>query len=116
MLGPMRSILYVPGTRQDRFLKALASGADAVVFDLEDGVAADQKGKARAFVADFFAAASATPPTPALRLLRFNQVHTPEGDRDLEFFVGREGFDAVVLPKVETAAVIEHVAQVFHTR
>lgn len=115
MLGPMRSILFVPGTRQDRFSKALASGADAVVFDLEDGVEASQKDKARALVAEFFAADDTTA-TQALRLVRFNEVQTPDGDRDLEAFVGTSGFDAVVLPKIETAAALEHVANAFRTR
>jgi citrate lyase subunit beta / citryl-CoA lyase len=111
----MRSVLFVPGTRPDRFPKALASGTDAVVFDLEDGVEASQKDKARAQVAEFFRAGPATP-TPALRLVRFNEVLTPEGEKDLDAFVGLTGFDAVVLPKIESAAALEHVAKAFRTR
>jgi citrate lyase subunit beta/citryl-CoA lyase len=45
-----RSYLYVPGTRPDRFDKALASGADAIFLDLEDSVAAAEKDSARAAV------------------------------------------------------------------
>ena len=44
MTGLLRSILFVPGGRPDRFAKALASGADAVVFDLEDSVEAVAQG------------------------------------------------------------------------
>ena len=43
-----RTYLFVPGNRPERFAKALASGADAVVLDLEDAVAADAKDDARA--------------------------------------------------------------------
>lgn len=48
-----RSYLYVPGTRADRFTKALESGADAVIFDLEDAVAPAEKEAARRLVGDF---------------------------------------------------------------
>ena len=46
-LLPARTYLFVPGTRPERFAKALASGADAVVLDLEDAVAPDDKAQAR---------------------------------------------------------------------
>ncbi|MBI4265274.1 MAG: CoA ester lyase [Acidobacteria bacterium] len=108
-LGPLRSILFVPGTRQDRFAKAMAAGADAVVFDLEDGVAADQKPRARALVAAFLQ----TPDARTARLVRLNAVGTPEGDEDLALFSTAGGFDAVVLPKVESPAAIERVARAF---
>ncbi len=48
--------LYVPGDRPERFDKALASGADAIVLDLEDAVAADRKVLARETVARWIAA------------------------------------------------------------
>ena len=41
------SYLFVPGNRPDRFDKALSSGADAIVIDLEDAVAANDKALAR---------------------------------------------------------------------
>ena len=53
MSAPLRSILYVPGDRPDRFEKALASDADGVVLDLEDSVAAGAKVPARSAVAEF---------------------------------------------------------------
>lgn len=46
-----RSYLYVPGNRPDRFAKAVSSGADAVIADLEDAVAAEAKQEARYAVA-----------------------------------------------------------------
>ena len=45
-----RTYLFVPGNRPERFAKALASGADAVVLDLEDAVTDDSKGDRRAHV------------------------------------------------------------------
>lgn len=48
-----RSYLFVPGARPDRFAKALAAGADAVIIDLEDAVAPGDKDSARAAVCSF---------------------------------------------------------------
>ncbi|NBO74167.1 MAG: CoA ester lyase, partial [Gammaproteobacteria bacterium] len=47
----MRSMLFVPGDRPDRFAKAAASGADAVILDLEDAVALESRPQARAAIA-----------------------------------------------------------------
>ena len=71
------------------------AGADAVVFDLEDSVAAGQKPKARALVAEFLA----TPGAGALRLVRFNAVQTPDGEVDVELFSGTQGYDGVLLQR-----------------
>jgi citrate lyase subunit beta / citryl-CoA lyase len=109
MIGPIRSLLFVPGTRHDRFAKAMKAGADAVVFDLEDSVEAGQKQKARSLVAEFLAA----PGPEALRLVRLNSIHTADGEADLECFSGAHGFDGVLLPKVETVGAVELVARVF---
>jgi len=49
----VRSWLYVPGDRPERFSKAVAKGADAVVLDLEDAVSADKKAEARGLVVDW---------------------------------------------------------------
>lgn len=109
MLGPIRSMLYVPGTRQDRFAKAMSAGADAVVFDLEDSVEAGHKAKARDLIAEFLS----TPCDGSLRLVRFNAVQTPHGEADLAYFSGVPGFDGLLLPKVESAGAVEMVAQAF---
>ncbi len=52
-----RSYLFVPGNRPDRFAKACAAGADAVVLDLEDSVTPADKEKARAAVDEWLSAA-----------------------------------------------------------
>jgi citrate lyase beta subunit len=109
MIGPLRSLLYVPGVRHDRFAKAMAAGSDAVVFDLEDSVEPGQKENARSYVAEFLA----MPSTGPLRLLRMNAIGTAYGEADLEFFAGRTGMDGVLLPKVETVGGVEVVARLF---
>src|SRR3546814_18683117 len=48
-----RSLLFVPGDRPERFAKAAASGADAIILDLEDSVALANKEAARSAVADY---------------------------------------------------------------
>jgi citrate lyase subunit beta/citryl-CoA lyase len=114
MIGPIRSLLFVPGTRNDRFGKALNSGADAVAFDLEDSVEATQKEKARALIAEFLRQPAA--PSAVLRLVRFNAVDTAAGQADLEYFRDGTGFDGVLLPKVETPGILETVGRIFGSR
>jgi citrate lyase subunit beta/citryl-CoA lyase len=72
--------LYVPGHRPDRFAKAVASGADLIVFDLEDAVPADGKDQARANVAAFLTATDAGGPVFQVRV---NPAETPAGRLDL---------------------------------
>jgi citrate lyase beta subunit len=101
-LGPLRSLLFVPATRRDRFEKALLSGADAVIFDLEDGVEAGRKVDARGVLADFFD--RLPPPEPAVtRLIRVNAPRSPWFLADLELVRGLRGVAGVVLPKCESA-------------
>ncbi|SOE65686.1 citrate lyase subunit beta / citryl-CoA lyase [Burkholderia sp. D7] len=104
----MRSFLFVPGIRPERFDKALASGADAVILDLEDAVAEPDKVQARQHVAH---AAGAFVASPARVLLRVNGFGTPWFDEDLSL-LALDGIDGVVLPKAESAAALEAVARV----
>lgn len=113
MLGPIRSLLFVPGTRQDRFDKAMQAGADAVAFDLEDSVEPSQKARARALIAEFLAR---PPGSPALRLVRFNAMQSDVGHADAAFFRDVEGYDGILLPKVETPGMLEMVGRLFASR
>ena len=96
-----RSYLFVPGTRPERFGKALASGAHAVIVDLEDAVPPADKESARAAVAN------ALSPTEAL-IVRINAAGTPWFDDDLRL-CRHEGVAGIVLPKAEEAVVVEHI-------
>ena len=104
----MRSFLFVPGIRPERFNKALASGADAVILDLEDAVGEPDKAQARRHIAD--AAAGFVASTVRV-LLRVNGFGTPWFDDDLSL-LALDGIDGVVLPKAESAAALEAVTQV----
>ncbi len=105
-MGPPRTYLFVPANRPDRFAKALASGADAVVLDLEDAVAADAKDAARGAVRAW--AATATPAERARAVVRVNDTASPHIADDLRL-VAASGLSAVMLPKAET---VEDVAVV----
>ncbi len=91
-----RSYLFVPGTRPERFAKAVASGAHAVVVDLEDAVAPADKDRAREIVAGALDAARPL-------CVRINGAGTPWFDADLAL-CAHPGVAAVMLPKTEDAA------------
>ena len=93
-----RSYLFVPGNRPERFDKALASGADAVIVDLEDAVPPQAKAAARAAVAAWL-----SPQRPVH--LRINAATDPNFDDDLALCI-RPGVAGLVLPKAEQAAVL----------
>jgi citrate lyase subunit beta/citryl-CoA lyase len=93
---PIRSFLFVPGSRPDRFGKALDSGADAVIIDLEDSVAPDAKADARRAVAGW-----AAPERKVL--LRVNANDTPWFTEDAQLARLR-GVGGIVLPKAESAS------------
>lgn len=93
-----RTYLFVPGNRPERFAKALASGADAVVLDLEDAVATDAKDAARAAVAAW--AAAADPRQRARAVVRINDVGSEHHAEDLRLLVAA-GLPSVMLAKAE---------------
>ncbi|MFT0170431.1 HpcH/HpaI aldolase/citrate lyase family protein [Paraburkholderia mimosarum] len=103
----MRSFLFVPGSKPERFPKALAAGADAVIVDLEDAVADAEKATARAHVAD---AARTFLASPARVLLRINGAGTQWFEEDLSLAAASEGIDGIVLPKAENSAALAAVA------
>ncbi len=97
----LRSLLFVPGDRPERFSKAAESGADALILDLEDSVAADRKDFARqAIMAVLSEKARATP-----LLVRINPLDSAFIEDDLDALAGAAP-DAIVLPKAEGAPSI----------
>lgn len=97
----IRSALFVPATRPERIPKALASGADAVIVDLEDAVAQSQKSEARANLDGFLAAN----PNAGV-LVRINAPTHPEQVEDLLMCARHEAVVGVLLPKAESAAQV----------
>lgn len=101
----IRTALFVPGSRPDRFAKALASGADTVIVDFEDAVEEPLKRQARENLGAFLAA------NPEARLrVRVNSPEHAEHEADLDFCAAHAGVIGVLLPKVESAAQSEHAA------
>jgi len=95
----MRSMLFVPGDRPERFAKAAASGADAVILDLEDAVMPERRPEARTAIAGWLAAAGRTVPA----WVRINPVQTPDALLDLAAVVAARP-DGIVLPKARDGA------------
>ncbi len=115
----LRSLLYVPATRPDRFDKAVAAGADAVIVDLEDAVEPSRKAEARAHAARWFGTSSGDGVAPAaaarrpLRLLRVNGARTAFFADDMALADAVRGADGIVLPKCESPADVETIARAF---
>jgi citrate lyase beta subunit len=103
-----RSVLFVPGVRPDRFASAVGSGADAVVFDLEDSVDASRKAEARQHIAETL------PRLGSVGLVqRFVRVNATSSDwftDDLDFVRNLTGIDGLVVPKAESPEQIAGVA------
>lgn len=104
-----RSFLFVPGHRPERFGKALASGADAVILDLEDAVPLNGKDEARAAIATAWATLSSA--ERARLLVRINPVGTPWHMQDLSLLQQLVGLGSVMLPKAESSRAIADVAR-----
>src|SRR5688572_2991833 len=98
-MRPIRTALFAPGSKERVMAKAYESGADAVIFDLEDSVPLAAKAEARALVAQAIDRAAAAGSGP-LVTVRVNAAATGLLDKDLEAIV-RPGLHAVFLPKVE---------------
>jgi citrate lyase subunit beta / citryl-CoA lyase len=110
-----RSYLYVPGDAGERLSRAHTRGADAVIADLEDGVAARRKSEARTQVAQWLAAASAgaspgATELPSPRPERWVRLNTgDDAMTDLEAIFG-PALSGVVAPKVSNASEVEKIA------
>ncbi|WP_233837013.1 HpcH/HpaI aldolase/citrate lyase family protein [Paraburkholderia sp. ZP32-5] len=102
-----RSYLFVPGNRPERFDKAFAAGADAVILDLEDAVQPDEKPAARASVVAAVSADAARVSRAAW--VRINGSDTAWFNDDVAALAGRPGVAGIVLPKAETREQIDAV-------
>jgi len=102
----VRTALFVPASRPERIPKALASGADRVIVDLEDAVEHLAKDSAREALCDFLAT------HPETRVwVRINDASTAWHDDDLKACRNHPGVAAIMLPKAETLAQVRHAAQ-----
>jgi citrate lyase subunit beta/citryl-CoA lyase len=96
-----RSLLFVPGHRPDRFDKALASGTDLVVLDLEDAVAPDHKDRARQWIREWLDNGNRA-------VVRINGRGTQWYDDDVEAI--RDRAVALMVPKAESRDALNELA------
>jgi citrate lyase subunit beta/citryl-CoA lyase len=104
----MRSLLFVPADSARKLDKAMSSGADALIIDLEDSIALDGKARARHSAAAFLKDALANTQRPYL-MVRVNGLQTGLTDADLDAITPTKP-DAIMLPKAEGGAAIVHAA------
>ncbi|KAD4059903.1 CoA ester lyase [Arthrobacter yangruifuii] len=106
MSRPVIVALYAPADRPERFDKALRAGADAVIVDLEDAVAASHKASARAALADFAACWEACGAGAPAVQVRLNAAGSAEHQADLAAVAGLPSVFGVRLPKTSSAGDI----------
>ncbi|MBA3898393.1 MAG: CoA ester lyase [Sphingomonadaceae bacterium] len=100
----LRSLLFVPGDRPDRIEKALGSGADALILDLEDAVVVAKKDEARKAIAAFLGR-----PRELSLFVRINPLDGGMADADLAAILPAEP-EGIVLPKAEGAGSLFDLA------
>ena len=105
---PYRSVLYIPGSKDRALEKARGLPVDAIIFDLEDAVAPDEKENARATLS---AALAQGGYGSRMRIVRINGLDTQWGEADAQAAAAM-ACDAVLLPKVESAAQLDALAAV----
>lgn len=105
-----RSFIFSPGTDPSMFAKALASGADIVCVELEDGVAPQHKDAARENMLGIFAEPQADDGVE--RIVRINMLGSPEGEADLRAVLDSASPPpALMLPKVNAPEEVRRVAE-----
>jgi len=109
---PFRSVLYIPGSRERAMEKARGLAADAIIFDLEDAVAVDEKATARNLLAKMLSNADFG---PRATLVRINGFETAWGTDDLDVIASARP-EAILLPKVNSAGDIEALARRLDSR
>src|SRR6516164_6270043 len=102
----MRSLLFVPADSARKLDKAMSSGADALIVDLEDSIAFDGKAGARESAAAFLKNAMSNAQRPYM-LVRVNGLQTGLTDADLDAIAPAKP-DAIMLPKAEGGASVIH--------
>jgi len=108
-----RSWMFVPGHREKMIDKALGLNADAIMLDIEDGVAPSEKDTARKCIAEALGREKA-PNAPA-RFVRINSIGHERMDADLAAVV-RPGLEGLVCPKVETPEEVQKVDSILKAR
>ena len=103
----MRSLLFVPADSPKKLDKAMASGADALIVDLEDSISTERKADARASALAFLQQAQGAANRPRL-LVRVNGLQTGLTDDDLDAVIPGKP-DAIMLPKANGGTSVIHL-------
>lgn len=105
---PYRSVLYIPASKTRALEKAKSMAVDAIIFDLEDAVAVEEKENARTILGETMAKGGFG---TRMRIVRVNALDTAWGPDDARA-VSRMDVDAVLLPKVNNPADLDALAEI----
>ncbi|MEQ6202333.1 CoA ester lyase [Sulfitobacter sp. HNIBRBA2951] len=105
---PLRSVLYIPGSKPRALDKARGLPADAIIFDLEDAVIPEEKVAARATLAEALETGGYG---ARMKIIRINGLDTEWGADDAQAAAAM-GADAILLPKVNTPADLDALAAI----
>ncbi|TVS02819.1 MAG: CoA ester lyase [Rhodobacteraceae bacterium] len=109
---PFRSVLYIPGSKERALEKATGLAADAIIFDLEDAVAIEEKSNARKLLAESLETLDYG---TRARLVRINALSTEWGADDLDVIASTRP-EAILLPKVDEAADVDALSRLLDAR
>ncbi|MQY42331.1 CoA ester lyase [Epibacterium sp. SM1969] len=105
---PYRSVLYIPGSKTRALDKARTLPVDAIIFDLEDAVSLEEKENARETLAQALEQGGYG---ARVKIVRINGLDTKWG-RDDAAAAAKMGCDAILLPKVDSAADLDALAEI----
>lgn len=105
---PLRSVLYIPGSKPRALVKARQLPVDAIIFDLEDAVAPDEKSRARALLGEVLAEDGYG---ARMKIVRINDLSTVWGAEDARAVAEMQA-DAVLLPKVDGPDDLDALAKI----
>ena len=109
----LRSLLFVPGDRPERFAKAAASGADALILDLEDAVVPARKAAAREAMVHYLSPPRDREDSRPLIFVRINPLGTAQVGEDIGL-LDQVRPDGIMLPKAEGAASVAALFNAVH--
>lgn len=108
IVRPVRSVLYIPASKERALEKARGLPADAIIFDLEDAVSVDEKEAARTILQESLTTGGYG---ARMRIIRINGLDTPWGADDARAAVAMKP-DAILLPKVSSPDDLDALAEI----
>ncbi|CAE7137015.1 unnamed protein product [Rhizoctonia solani] len=103
-----RSLLYVPSSNDRMLQKSLSSPSDAIIYDLEDSVAPNEKDRARIALLGFLQEQS--PERASGTFVRLNAIDTPQFVNDITTVLKWPHLQGIVMPKIHSAEYLDKVA------